>query len=156
MTKKFSQQHGFCSCNANTFNVNAKPIARFVCHCTICQAYTGKASSDVTVLLAKDVNSLKIENTRFKRWKLPPNIRRGTCTKCNKPVIEFGVANQLAFVPTANYEHPEKLPPASMHIFYHSRVGDSKDAIPKYSGFVKSQVMLSAVLMQGLYERLAS
>lgn len=153
MTNRFESQHGYCSCKANSFVVNAKPIARFVCHCTICQAYTGKPSSDVTVLLAKDVDALSIGKTKFKRWKLPPNIRRGTCTQCHKPSIEFGFG-VLAFVPTANYSHPEALPAPSMHIFYDSRVADVADDLPKHGGFVKSQVVLSAELMHGLYERL--
>ena len=154
MTTKFVPQQGSCECHANTFNINAKPIGRFICHCTICQAFTGKSNNDVTILLSKDVNALNLEKTQFKRWKLPPNIRRGTCTQCNKPSIELGMAGSLVFIPTANYPHPEALPAPTVHLFYNRRVHDIKDGLPKYSGFVKSQAIIFWVILRGIYKRL--
>lgn len=144
---------GSCQCEANQFNVMDKPIARFICHCLVCQKYTGKPFSDVLVFLKKDIAQLDIAATDFKRYKLPPNIRRGTCKKCLKPSIEFGILEQFAFIPASNIHVIDGFDAPSMHIFYHRRKDDIEDDLPKYSGFVKSQTMVSALVGRGLYQR---
>ena len=153
MPPVFSPLAAGCACGANRYTLTAPPVARFICHCTICQRYTGRAYSDVTVLLKRDIGDLLLESTDFKRWKLPPNIRRGTCSRCHQPSIEFGIADQLAFVPTDNLQHPEQLPSPSLHAFYDSRVADVADDLPKLGGFLASQVGLSRLLMKGLLGR---
>lgn len=153
MATSFVPQQAGCSCRANTYDITDAPIARFICHCTICQAFTGRPYSDVTVLLAKDVKNLNIEKTQFKRWKLPPNIRRGTCTQCGKPSIELGPKGTVVFVPTPNYSHPERLPEPSTHVFYHRAHEEHADGLPKYSGFLKSELMASYVMIEGIAKR---
>lgn len=142
-----------CDCGASHFRVNAPPFARFICHCTICQAYTGKPYSDVTVLRARDVELEGGAQVAFRRHRLPPNIERGTCTSCGKPVLEFGLAGpaKLAFVPTANYADTKALPPASLHMFYHRRVSDAQDGLPRYSGYLRSQLAVIGLLLRGLF-----
>ncbi|MGM8888170.1 GFA family protein, partial [Psychrobacter sp. 1U2] len=122
MSSEFTPQDGSCSCYSNTYTITHTPIARFICHCTICQDYTGKAYNDVTVLLKSDISELEINKTRFRRWKLPPNISRGLCKYCHKPSIEMAVGGNLVLVPTDNYPDIDALPQPSMHLFYHRRV----------------------------------
>lgn len=153
MSSKFTPQQGSCSCYSNTFTINNKPIARFICHCTICQEFTGEAFNDVTVLLKSDVTDLNLIRTKFRRWKLPPNIKRGLCTRCNKPSIEMGLADNLILIPTTNYPDVAALPRPTMHLFYNHRIEDSHDDLPKYEGFVQSQTMIIKALAQGFYER---
>ena len=155
MSSEFTPQDGSCSCYSNTYTINHEPIVRFVCHCTICQDYTGKAYNDVTVLLKSDLSELNIDKTRFRRWKMPPNISRGLCKYCHKPSIEMAVGGNLVLVPTDNYPNPDALPEPSMHLFYNRRVNDIDDGLPKYEGFVQSQTMASKALAQGLYKRVA-
>lgn len=145
---------GHCACGANRFTLSGQPLGRFICHCTVCQAYTGRAFSDVTVWLARDVTEKQTASTAFKSWKRPPNIQRGSCTQCGKPVIEFGIANQLAFVPTPNLDRTDDLPPAAMHLFHRSRVTDLPDALPRHEGFLASQMAVSGLLFKGLMARL--
>ena len=142
-----------CSCGASRFRVNARPFARFICHCTICQAYTGKPYSDVTVLRARDVEVEEGAQVAYRKHRLPPNIERGTCTSCGKPVLEFGLAGpaKLAFVPTANYADTTALPPASLHMFYHRRVSDAQDGLPRYSGYLRSQLAVIGLMFRGLF-----
>ena len=142
-----------CSCGANTFSFTHAPIAHFVCHCQMCQQYTGKAFSDVVVFLKQDVTDLNIAQSTFKRFKLPPNIRRGVCNVCAKPSIEFGILDQLVFVPKANLKDVSQIPPESMHIFYHRRQQDVADDLPKYSGFVLSQTVASRLIIQAVAKR---
>ncbi len=153
MSSKFTPQEGSCSCYSNTYSINNKPIARFICHCSICQEFTGEKFNDVTVLLKSDVTALNLIRTKFRRWKLPPNIRRGLCTRCNKPSIELAVAGNLILIPTTNYPHVAALPEPSMHLFYNRRVEDSNDDLPKCKGFVQSQTMMMKALAQGIYNR---
>lgn len=153
MSQEFTPQEGCCSCYSNTFTINQMPMARFICHCTICQDYTGKAYNDVTVLLKSDVSELEINKTRFRRWKMPPNISRGLCKRCHKPSIEKAVGGNLILIPSENYPNKDALPKPSMHLFYNRRVRDVEDNLPKYEGFVQSQTMVVKQLAQSMYKK---
>ena len=153
MSDQFTPQEGSCSCYSNTYTISHAPIARFICHCTICQDYTGKAYNDVTVLLKSDLSDLDIDKTRFRRWKLPPNISRGLCKRCHKPSIEMAVGGALVFIPTDNYPDKSALPEPTMHLFYNRRITDVDDTLPKYKGFVQSETMAAKALAQGLFKR---
>ncbi len=155
MSSDFTPQEGSCSCYSNTYTINHTPVARFVCHCTICQDYTGKAYNDVTVLLKSDVSELDINKTLFRRWKMPPNINRGLCKYCHKPSIEMALGGNLILVPTNNYPDIAALPEPTMHLFYNRRVEDMDDGLPKYNGFVQSQAMIVKALAHGMFKRVA-
>ncbi len=155
MSHEFTPQEGSCACQSNTYTINNQPVGRFICHCTICQEFTGQSYNDVTVLLKSDVSDLNLIRTKFRRWKLPPNISRGLCTRCDKPSIEMGLAGNLILVPTTNYPDVAALPAPTMHLFYNRRVEDMDDDLPKYNGFVQSQAMLIKALAKGLYSRVA-
>lgn len=154
MSSEFIPQEGSCSCSSNTYTINNKPIGRFICHCTICQEFTGQAYNDVTILLKSDVSKLNLIRTKFRRWKLPPNISRGLCTRCNKPSIETAVGGNLILIPTTNLPNVAALPEPSMHLFYNRRVQDMDDDLPKCNGFVQSQAMTVKALAQGMYKRI--
>lgn len=153
MSQAFTPQEGSCSCYSNTYTINHAPIGRFICHCTICQEYTGKAYNDVTVLFKSDLSELDINKTRFRRWKLPPNINRGLCKRCHKPSVEKAMGGALMLVPTDNYPNVDALPDPTMHLFYDSRVEDIEDDLPKYTGFAQSQTMIVKALAQGVFQR---
>lgn len=145
-------QAASCSCGACAFQVRTRPIARFFCHCTICQAYTGRPFSDVTVLRAKDVDVQAGSPIVFKKYRPPPNVNRGRCTVCDKPAIEFFGAGplKLALIPTSNYPRIETLPDPALHVFYDRRTAEVADDLPKVSGYVVSQTRLVALLARGL------
>ncbi|MGH8007877.1 MAG: GFA family protein [Candidatus Binatia bacterium] len=141
--------HGSCECGTCAFDVRVTPTARFICHCTICQAFTGKSFSDVTVLRAKDVELTNADQISFKKYRPPFNLERGLCLKCKKPVLEFGGfgAFKLAFIPASNFESQHLLPMPQMHIFYHRRLKDALDDLPKHSGYLRSQLAIGRMLM---------
>lgn len=155
MSSDFIPQEGSCACFSNTYMINNTPIGRFICHCSICQEFTGQAYNDVTILLKSDVSQLNLIKTKFRRWKLPPNIRRGLCTRCNKPSIEMALGGSLILVPTTNYPDIAALPEPTMHLFYNRRASDMDDDLPKYNGLVQSQAAIVKALAQGLYNRVA-
>lgn len=144
-----------CQCGANQYHVTGKPLCRFVCHCRICQAYTGADYSDVMVVLARDVQVDDISQTRFKRWRKPPNVRRGSCRQCDKPVIEYGAGNQLVFVPVPNVLDQDALPQKDLHLFYDRRCANAMDDLPKLSGYIRSYLGLMRLLGQRLLTTLS-
>jgi hypothetical protein len=143
---------GSCECGACAFEVNTSPKARFRCHCLICQAFNGKPFADVLAVRAKHVVLKNGENISFKKYRPPPNFNRGVCRTCGKPAVEIaGVGPfRLMFIPASNFASGARLPPVRMDIFYHRRVLDMPDRLPKYSGYVSSQLAVGKLIMSGL------
>ena len=142
-------QHANCECGACKFEIDAAPAARLICHCTICQAFTGKPFSDVTILRARSVDISGAENIAFRKYRLPPNISRGLCKRCGKPAIEFGGFGpaRIAFIPSSNFNRKNLLPPVGMHIFYHRRQSDAVDELPKYNGYLRSNLAVVKLIV---------
>ena len=55
MADSRAQGAGSCPCGTGRFSITGKPVLRFYCHCTICQAFNQADRADVTVFHAKDV-----------------------------------------------------------------------------------------------------
>jgi hypothetical protein len=143
-----------CPCGKSTFEVKSKPIARLICHCTICQSLYKRPFADFTVLRADQVEFDKTQNIQFGRHRLPPSLNRGLCGACQAPTLGFiRVAPYLnfAFVPSSHYPEQDFLPPASAHIFYHSRVTDIDDNLPKHNGYWTSELIVGKAVLTGLF-----
>jgi hypothetical protein len=136
-----------CRCGASRLAVNGEPIGRFYCHCTICQAVYQQPYADVTI---------------FRRGRSPclttapprSGLNRGTCPACAAPVVAFmalGPLRMFAFVRSHNFERPSELPEPSLHIFYHRRVADATDALPKVSGYWVSEMAVSRMIFGGAF-----
>jgi hypothetical protein len=92
----------------------------------------------------------------FKRYRAPPALRRGTCRSCGLPVLGtlwLAPFVELAFVPARNIKARDSLPDASMHVFYHRRVKDIDDVLPKVSGYWPSELAVTRMVMGGLVGR---
>ena len=57
---------------------------------------------------------------------------------------------QLAFVPAMNLPRRAGLPRPSAHIFYHRRVKDSGDRVPKISGYRPSELYATKLILAGM------
>ena len=159
MNDESSKQECQCECGNTKFTIQGKPIVRTFCHCTICQEFNNAAYADVTIFLSKDVHLYDKEKVNFKKYKSPPAVQRGKCATCNKPAIELldlPLFPSLTIIPSENILPGPFLPEASSHIFYHRRVSNISDKLPKYSGFIKSQIAFSAKLLSGIIRRFAS
>lgn len=153
MTKTLIQSRkASCECGCCQFEIRSQRLARFICHCTICQSYTGNAFGDVAVVRAGSVEVTGKENIAFRKYRLPPNISRGLCRSCGKPAIEYGGfgPGKVALIPAANFAPDDHLPTPSMHIFYHRRKADSYDSLPKYSGYFRSEFAVGGLIMKVL------
>ena len=168
---------GSCSCGANTFEVKAGVgMQRFYCHCLYCQQFMGKPYTDVTFVRAKNV-VINGEHATFDDPKLSPRLRprarlavrqprqgplrasapastaAGATTAANPSSRPSAVPWGWSFIPSANFEHPDALPPVQRHIYYRLREQDVADDLPKHHYFAGSQLaiarMIGRVLRRG-------
>jgi hypothetical protein len=140
---------GACPCGAARFRVSGKVLARFVCHCTICQQIYKAPHADVSAFWSRALTIETPASLTYKRYRPPPALQRGTCTQCGAPVAGFlwlAPWVRLAFVPTRNLLDASALQPPSGHIFYHRRVADAPDSLPKYSGYWRSEFAVTTLL----------
>lgn len=143
-----------CLCGASQFVVTARPRVRYLCHCTICQTVCRKPYADITALRADYVTLIEGHKIQFKEYRKPPAVRRGTCSSCGSSVVDFMSPMpfvRLAFVATDTYPDQAILPPPKMHIFYHRRVADVPDALPKYSGQWRSQLAATPLIISVMF-----
>ncbi|MFL6627447.1 MAG: GFA family protein [Vitreoscilla sp.] len=143
---------GACECGACSFEVHASLKARFRCHCLICQAFNDKPFADVLVARARQVVLKNAGDISFRKYRPPPNFDRGRCRACGKPVVEVaGIGPfKVMFIPAGNFESGARLPPPRMDIFYHRRVRDMPDGLPRYSGYFSSELAVGRLIMSGL------
>lgn len=145
-----------CSCGEVEFTVTSKPLFRGYCHCTICQQFNDAPYADITVFTADNLDVLSIPNVDFKVYQNPPLVRRGKCTSCGNPAVEairIMPLPRLVVVPSNNVRDQSLLPEPSIHIFYHRKVEEFNDQLPKHHGFIKSQLAFSNKLMGALFKR---
>ena len=143
-------QDGQCQCGDTRFSIKDKPIIRLFCHCKICQEFNSAPYGDVAIFLSKDVVLQENSKVDYKKYKMPPAVQRGKCSSCHKPAIEYlklPLMPELTIIPSANIPTGDFLPDPSMHIFYHRRINDMNDELPKISGFIKSQVKLAGKIL---------
>lgn len=143
-----------CPCGQSTFTVSGVPISRFFCHCEICQSLYKHPFSDVTFFWAGAISLPAGDSIQFQRYRLPPALRRGVCAVCSAPVVGFlrlAPFVQLAFVPSNNFSVPAALPSPSAHIFYHRRVCDAQDSLPKVSGYWPSELAVTKMVMGSMF-----
>lgn len=147
---------GRCSCGATRFAVRGRPLLRFHCHCTICQAYNGAPWGDVVVYRAADVEILDDSQVAYRAHKRPPILLRGTCTRCGGAALEkpsLSLPPRLTLVPRQTLGAEAELPGPALHIFYRSRRQDVDDDRPKYNGYLASQSALALALLRGAPSR---
>lgn len=132
-----------CSCNEVSYQITGKPLVRAFCHCTICQRVNRAAFADVTLFKAKDVSLPGEANLSYHAYKFPPILQRGECTQCHDIAIEhlnLFPLPKIVIIPTRNLHQDSLIPEPSLHIFYDKRVADIQDNLPKYHGYLKSQL----------------
>jgi len=142
-----------CQCGRTKLTVSGRPLARLYCHCQICQALYRQPGADVTIWWRRSVELDDDQRVQFKHYRLPPAINRGTCLSCGMPVVGFlrlAPFVQLAFVPAMNLPRRAALPRPSAHIFYHRRVKDVRDRLPKIGGYWPSELYASRLVLAGM------
>ena len=147
--KDNSRLRGSCYCGTFSFETRKAPAARFVCHCLFCQDFTGEAFSDVSVLMAHQIEMKGTEGLVHKKYRPPPNLNRSRCAKCGKPAMETMGAGplKLVFVPSKSFVEQNLLPPVRLHVFYNRRVVDIADDLHKYSHYWPSEFAITKTIL---------
>ncbi len=151
-----SELHCECPCGASKLAVVGPPFARFSCHCTICQSVYKRPCSDESIVWARHVTIQDPRRIRFERHRRPPAASRGVCSDCRSPVVAFislAPFMRIAVIPSHLFEANEVLPPLAAHIFYHNRIRDFPDALPKHYGYAASQFAALRLILRGAIEQ---
>ena len=144
-----------CPCRAAQFTVQARPLTRFICHCQICQSVYKAPFADVTAFMGSALSVSTPDKVTFKRFRAPPAVNRGLCTECGAPVVGFlrlAPFFKLGFVPTRNLAGLSGTPEPKLHIFYHRRVADVPDTLPKVSGYWASEFAVTGAVIKSLLQ----
>jgi hypothetical protein len=91
---------------------------------------------------ASNLSILNIENVEFRRHRPPPALQRGACRRRGFPVASLLRSVpfvHVASVPSMNFPDQSRLPEPGFYIFYHRRIADIDDELPKYSGYWESE-----------------
>lgn len=140
-----------CECGACKLTLSHAPKGRFFCHCKICQKVYKKPYSDVSVMDAQSV--IIAEGSPIEYSSYWSGLKRGTCKKCGQPVValltQFPLL-KIAFVPTNTIGESVRVPDSQAHIFYHRRVNDMGDNLPKVSGFIQSELKATGIILPAL------
>lgn len=151
MNSSTREQSAQCACGKNQFILLNKALLRVICHCEICQEFNQAPYADILIFNAKDVDLPENHRVEFKAYTSPPLVQRGKCKECHNPAIELldmPMVPALRIIPVGNLVDKQALPAVDMHSFYHRRVADVDDGVPKYSGFVRSQAMFMLKLLE--------
>jgi hypothetical protein len=146
-----------CECGKSQVELKKAPMLRFHCHCTICQNLYKKPYSDVTVMWGNNAQLLNDEHIDYRRPGLL--LKRGVCTGCEQPIFATMTllpGLKLAFVPGNRYDDQTILPNPSAHIFYHRSQSEMDDAIAKTRGFIRSELVISWLILKSALAQLFS
>jgi hypothetical protein len=146
-----SAQTCACYCGNSRVTVHGPVLARIHCHCLICQTIYQQPFADVVILNSRGVTIPPDQNIDFRTYRAQPAINRGRCAACDLPVAGFLTAAprlKLAFVPTKNFTATAPMPSPDCHIFYHRRVTDAPDDLPKYSSYSSSEFAVTALVLK--------
>ncbi|MEM8541872.1 MAG: GFA family protein [Pseudomonadota bacterium] len=147
---------GGCSCKETHYTISGTPMFRAYCHCSTCQAYNQSDFADIIVMRSKDVLLVGQEKIAYKYHQQPPLLQRGNCTECGGVIIEkmrIPLLANMTIIPTQTLRDRENLPAPSFHMFYHRRIADAVEKLPKHEGYLKSQMAFSAKVLASLVPR---
>ncbi|MGH1419313.1 MAG: GFA family protein [Hyphomicrobiaceae bacterium] len=144
---------GICECQHVRFEFEGLPLFRAFCHCKICQEFNQADFADIIVVRSKDITVREMERIKFKSYRQPPILSRGRCVKCNGVAIEtmrIPVLPRLTILPYQTLSRATGVPDPQFHMFYHRRVKEVCDDLPKSSNYLQSQLRFSSALLAGL------
>jgi hypothetical protein len=136
-----------CPCRKAGLVLREPPVARFICHCRICQAVYRAAFADVTVVRRSSLRAGETHNVKFRKYRSPPALSRGTCRDCGSPVLALQALPRWAYIPAQNYPPAALLPAPAMHIFYDARTTDCSDELPRYHGYLRSEIAVARLVL---------
>lgn len=136
-----------CHCGGVRFEYRADPLDAKLCHCRDCQRLHGAPMQWAAIFHKRDVRCVAgAAQLRFygsvhggsahgqAQGQLPCKV---SCGRCGTPLADEGRNMWLAFPTLFDFGTPAVVPDAfrpTCHIFYHQRVLDVDDDLPKWAG----------------------
>jgi len=144
---------GGCACGHVRYATKGTPLFRAYCHCLICQEYNQADRADIIVMRSSDVEMDAADRIAFKSYRAPPILQRGKCRRCDGVALErmrIPLMPRLTILPAQTLDDSGGFPSSSFHMFYHRRVTDADDALPRHSTYLSSQLAFSSRLLRAL------
>ena len=132
-----------CECGRVSYQVPEQPMFRMLCHCSICRRFNETPVADVLVFRGREVELPDAGAVEFQTYRPPPNVQRGKCATCAQPAIEvfqLPLLPRIVMVPSGMIDDVRSLPRPTCHVFYANRQQDVDDGLPRYSGYLSSQL----------------
>ena len=145
-----------CPCGETGFSFTGTPLARFNCHCTLCQGVYKAPFADAFLMQVDEPFQITKGEAKVVRKKANGGIDRAVCSKCETPLyarFPQSFMGKLAFVSAGRLPAGTNLPPVDRHIFYGTRVADVADGLPKYDSALMSNLSLTLPMIKGLLGR---
>lgn len=99
---------GQCLCGAVSFELMAKALKLYRCHCSLCRRQSGTASNCAAIVPADRFRWLTGE-ARITSWTRPSGYRSDFCSVCGSPVPNVLRATSAYWVPAGSLDEPATL-----------------------------------------------
>ncbi len=146
------EANGGCACGSVQYQLTAMPMFRARCHCHICQEFNQAEYADILIMRAASVTVVGREHIDFKFHRSPPLLSRGNCRSCGGAAVEemnLPLMPNLTIVPVQTLRNNAGIPDPKFHMFYHRRLQNADDDLPKHSGYLSSQLGFSKAVLSG-------
>ncbi len=110
--KKKPTTTGGCLCGNVRYEITGEPLGSMLCHCRICQRFSGAPILEGTTFLAKEFKFTKGNPKFYKSSKI---AERGFCADCGAPLVykgTIGYWEDWIVVTTGNLDDPWNYPPS--------------------------------------------
>jgi hypothetical protein len=122
---------GGCYCRAVRYEIDAEPVSRTVCHCTICRHTSG---APLVAWFSVPAASFRFMSDEPARFKSSEHATRTFCASCGTPLtFQSSRSPGEIDVTTCSLDEPNQVPPAD-HTFVRSKLSwvTVADGLPEY------------------------
>lgn len=102
---------GGCLCGSVRYEVTDKALGSMLCHCRMCQRYSGAPILEGTTFSAESFRLIKGEPKVYQSSEI---AERGFCPDCGSPIFyrgRIGYWTDWIVVTTGSFDEPQKFPP---------------------------------------------
>lgn len=102
---------GGCLCGKIRYQVEDKALGSMLCHCRMCQRYSGAPMLEGTTFPA---SAFKVTCGEIKFYQSSEIAERGFCGDCGSPILyrgRIGYWTDWVVVTTGSFDEPQKFPP---------------------------------------------
>lgn len=102
---------GGCLCNSIRYEITGKALGSMLCHCRMCQKYSGAPMLEGTTFAVDDFRLTKGKPNVFRSSSI---AERGFCPTCGSPIFFQGIVGHWKdwiVITTGSLDEPHKFPP---------------------------------------------